>query len=132
MSNENVEIVRRTYEAFVRGDAATALAAYSEDTEWDDRHFRPEGRVHCGREELVEVIRTWVGAWRDYSFSIKRVIDAGDHVVVISEDRGKGKGSGIEINTLLGFVVDVAGGQITRTVVYADPAEALKAAGLKE
>jgi ketosteroid isomerase-like protein len=130
MSEADVEVVRRSYEAFACGDTAAALAAYSEDTEWDDTRFRPEGRVHRGRDELVELVRAWVGTWRDYSMSLERVVDAGDHVVVISEEHGIGKGSGIEVNTRLGALVDVDGGQITRTVIYASPEDALEAAGL--
>jgi hypothetical protein len=132
MSEADVEVVRRSYEAFARGDAAVALAAYSEDTEWDDTRFRPEGRVHHGRDELIELVRTWAGTWRDYSLTLERVVDAGDHVVAIWTEHGTGKGSGIEMSTRVGALVDVHGGQITRTVVYANPDDALETAGLQD
>ena len=132
MSQENVEVVRAAFEAFAQGDAAVALAAYSEDTEWDDTRLRPEGRVHRGRDELIEVVRIWVGTWTDYSINLVRVVDAGDHVVATWEEHGTGKASGIEMNTSVGALVDVHGGQITRTVVYASPDDALEAAGLRE
>ncbi len=48
------------------------------------------------------------------------------------EERGTGKGSGLEVNTQVGVVITVDGGQITRSVVYSDPADALEAAGLSE
>ena len=132
MSEESVDVVRRSYEAFVRGDTEAALAAYSRDTEWDDTRFRPEGKLHRGHEELVERVRTWVGTWTDYSFELERVIDAGDKVVVIGRERGTGKGSGLEVNTQVGAVVTVHESQITRTIVHSTPAEALEAAGLSE
>ena len=131
MSHENVEIVRRSYEAFMRGDPETALSAYSPDTEWDDTRFRPEGKIHRGRDELAELVRTWVGTWRDYSFKLERIVDAGDRVVLIYEEQGTGKGSGLEITTQVGSVITVEGGEITRTVVYSDPGDALEAAGLR-
>jgi ketosteroid isomerase-like protein len=130
MSQENVEIVRRSYEAFMRGEGT--LSAYSPDAEWDDTRFRPEGKVHRGRDEIAELVRTWVGTWTDYSIELERVVDAGDRVVVIYEERGTGKGSGLEVTTEVGVVVTVDEGQITRTVVYSDPEEALEAAGLSE
>ena len=132
MSQENVEVVRGALEAFMRGDAETALSAYSPDSEWDDTRFRPEGKVHRGRDEINEVVRIWVGAWTDYSIEIERVIDAGDRVVLIHEERGTGKASGLKMATRVGAVITVRGGQITRTVVYADPDEAIEAAGLSE
>ncbi len=58
MSEENVEIVRRSYEAFMQGDPEAALSAYSPDTEWDDTRFRPEGKVHRGRDEVAKLVRT--------------------------------------------------------------------------
>jgi uncharacterized protein len=132
MSEQNVKIVRRSYEAFMRGDGETSLSAYSPDAEWDDTRFRPEGKVHRGRDEIAELVRIWVGTWTDYSIKLERVIDAGDRVVVIYEERGTGKGSGLEVTTQVGVVITVAGGQITRTVVYSNPDEALEAAGLSE
>ena len=132
MSEEDVKIVRRSYEAFMRGDGETALSAYAPDAEWDDTRFRPEGKVHHGRDEIAEVVRMWVGTWTDYSIELERVIDAGDRVVVIYEERGTGKGSGLKMTTRVGMVVTVSGDQITRQVVYADPGEALEAAGLSE
>jgi hypothetical protein len=95
MSEEHVEIVRRFYEAFMRGDGEAALALYSRDAEWDDTRFRPEGKVHQGHEGLVELVRTWVGTWTDYSFDLSRVVDAGERIVAICEEHGTGKGSGL-------------------------------------
>jgi ketosteroid isomerase-like protein len=132
MSRENVKLVGSSYEAFAHGDTQAALAAYSHDTEWDDTRFRPEGKVHRGREELSELVRTWVGTWTDYSIELERVEDAGDRVVVIYRERGTGKGSGLEVNTQVGLVVTVQNGEIIRTVVYSTAAEALEAVGLSE
>jgi ketosteroid isomerase-like protein len=81
---------------------------------------------------MVEAVRIWVGTWEDYSISLERIVGAGDHVVVIWEEHGTGKGSGVEVNSRLGALVDVDGGQTTRTVIYANPDDALEAAGLQE
>ena len=77
------------------------------------------------------MVRIWVGTWRDYSIKLKRVVNADDQVVAVWEEHGTGKESGIEMNTTVGALVDVHGGQITRTVVYANPDDALEAAGLR-
>jgi uncharacterized protein len=109
MSEENVEIVRRSYEAFMRGDGEAALSAYSPDAEWDDTRFRPEGKVHRGRDEISALVRRWVGTWTDYSIKLERVIEAGNRVVVIYEERGTGKGSGLKVNTQVGMVISLGG-----------------------
>ena len=125
-------MVRRFYEAFMRGRGQEALALYSPEGEWDDTRFRPEGKIHRGREGLAELVRTWVGTWTDYLFTLEQVLDAGDRVVAICEEHGTGKGSGLRMTVRYGVVVTVDGGEITRVVVYKDPAEALEAAGLSQ
>ncbi|HKP89347.1 MAG TPA: hypothetical protein VJT75_05175 [Thermoleophilaceae bacterium] len=40
MSQENVEIVRRMYDAFLRGDREAARAVLDPEVEWDARHHR--------------------------------------------------------------------------------------------
>jgi ketosteroid isomerase-like protein len=40
MSRDNVELVRRSFEAFSRGDLETAFAAHAPDTEWRSARFR--------------------------------------------------------------------------------------------
>jgi ketosteroid isomerase-like protein len=58
MSRENVEIVRRSHEAVGRGDWESVMAAYSPDTEWDDRDLRPEGAVHRGMDAMRSEMRS--------------------------------------------------------------------------
>ena len=76
-----MKIVQDCYEAFARGDGETSLSAFAPDVEWDDTRFRPEGKVHHGRDEVVEKVRMWVETWTDYSIELERVIDAGDQVL---------------------------------------------------
>src|SRR5215203_5449446 len=97
MSQENVEIVRRHVEAYVAGDYETALAAYHPDAEFDAR-LRPEGTVYRGHEGIEEAMRVWVGAWDDWKLELDELLDAGDKVLAIGRESGRGKGSGVEIN----------------------------------
>jgi len=48
MSEENVEIVRRMWEAFLAGDVPTALSFYAPDVEWAGTHL-PDGTVGHGQ-----------------------------------------------------------------------------------
>jgi ketosteroid isomerase-like protein len=45
---------------------------------------------------------------------------------------GRGKGSGVEVEARYALLYDVHGGKITRLAMYADQAQALEAAGLRE
>ena len=54
MSNENVEAVRRTCEAWERGDIEAWLEAFHPDIVWDTTHFEGwlEGAVYQGRDAV--------------------------------------------------------------------------------
>ena len=133
MARENVEVVRAMWAAYARGDFEASLGAYTEDTVWDDTRYRPDGAVHLGRDALVEVVRTWRGAWEDYEVEAEKVLDAGDdRVAVLLCENGRGKGGGVELTNRWGLVTTVRGGRIVHTMVYRDPDEALEAVGLSK
>jgi ketosteroid isomerase-like protein len=131
MSEENVEIVRRQLDAYLRGDSETALAAYDPEVELDVS-IRPEGRIYQGLEGLVEAIRTWSGTWEDYRVEVQEIIDAGDNVVVVDHQMGRGKGSGAPLDQQTFWVYTLREGKIVRLVWLSTREEALEAAGLSE
>ena len=132
MSGENVEVVRRTWAAYALGDYDASLAAYAENTVWDDTRYRPDGAVHVGHGALVDVARTWRGTWERYGIEAEEVLDAGsDTVAVVLRETGEGKGGGVELTNRWGVVMTVRGGKIVHTTVYRTPEEALRAVGLR-
>ena len=133
MSRENVEVVAAAWAAYACGDYEASLGAYAENTDWDDTQYRPDGAVHLGHSALVEVVRTWRGAWRRYDIDAEDVLDAGgDRVAVVLCETAEGKGGGVELTNRWGVVMTVRNGKIIHTVVYRTPDEALEAAGLCE
>jgi ketosteroid isomerase-like protein len=133
MSEENVQVVTASWAAYARGDYEASLGAYAENTVWDDTQYRPDGAVHRGHRALVDVVRTWRGAWNRYEIEAEDVLDAGgDRVAVVLRETGEGKGGGIELTNRWGVVMTLRDGKIVHTVVYRTPEEALEAAGLSE
>ncbi len=131
MSEEHVDIVRRQLEAYLRGDNESALAAYHPEVELDVS-IRPEGRVYRGVEGLVEAIRSWTGTWEDYRFEVEEIIDAGDKVLVVDHQMGRGKGSGAPLDQQTFWVYTLREGKITHLVWLPTREQALEAAGLSE
>ena len=112
------------------GDLAAAGSAYSDDTVWDVSRFRPDEGIHQGLDELVGYIGSWLETWTEHSFSLERALDAGDRVVVVIQESGRGKSSGAAVTIRYGQVITVRDGKIAETVVYRDPEDAFAAAGL--
>jgi len=132
MSQENVEIVRAMLDAFDRGDFEASLAFLDEDVEWIDPPEVPGAGVHHGRDEVRRWFVRWLGAWESYVAKAEEVIGAGDQVVVVNYERGRGKGSGVEVENRSANVFDLREGKVTRKRPFRTRTEALEAAGLSE
>jgi ketosteroid isomerase-like protein len=131
MSQENVEIVRSSCEAFDRGDYATALEAFHPEVEYDLSHF-PEGQIYHGHAGVSEAFRIWMGAWEDYRQERDEPIDAGDEVILPTREYGRGKGSGLEMVRETFGVWTLRDGKTVRIRFYATREEALEAVGLRD
>jgi ketosteroid isomerase-like protein len=129
VSRDDVELVRRAYEAYSRGDLAAAASAYSKDTVWDVSRFRPDVETHSGQEELAKNIGSWRETWSEHSFSLEQAVDAGDCVVAVINESGRGKASGAPVTIRYGQLIRVSDGKIVETVVFSNPDDAFAAAG---
>lgn len=126
-----MEVVRRMYEAFHAGDAEGALSHFDPEVVVDASR-RVDGGIGHGREALNRIISSWVGTFTDWREEIEEIRDLDDRVFVVSTQRGRGKGSGIEVENRYGLIYEVHDGQITGMTVYTDLAEALEAAGISQ
>lgn len=132
MSQGNVEIVRRSIDAYESGDIEAALAAYDVETVFDVSSVRPEGGVFRGRDGVEKAILAWVGGWADYRFEVKEITDKGDRVLAIIREFGRGEESGVEIDQHTFWVNTMRNGRIVHTKLFIDRDQALEAAGLSE
>ena len=130
MSQENVQIVRASLDAAQRGDLTTALSCYSEDVRWFNRP--PEVGPYQGREGVMKAIASFVEQFDDYWFDAEEIVEAGDNVVLLWRQGGKGRSSQAPIEEDGATVFTLAAGHICRAEVHSDRAAALEAAGLAE
>jgi ketosteroid isomerase-like protein len=131
VSQENVKVVRRMYEAFHGGDAEGALAYFDPDVAVDASR-RVDGEEGRGREDLARIISSWVAAFEEWREEIEAIRDFGDRVCIVATQRGRGKGSGVDIESRYAVVYEVQADKITGVTLYPEPAEALEAVGLSE
>src|SRR4051794_31498894 len=99
MSKENVEILRRTNEAFNRGDVEGFLAFCSEDLAIEDLNNAPDlPPVAYGKDEARRVVAAWANAFVGFIGEIEEYLDVDDrHVGCLVRYRGKQRDSGLEI-----------------------------------
>jgi uncharacterized protein len=129
MSRENVEIVRRMYDAFARGEYDTSLSYCDAEIEFSQPAGEPGGGTHHGREGVIQAFAQWLGAWDDYRVEVGELIDFGDDVLARTRHHGRGKGSGAAVEMRIFQLLTVRNGRIVRMRMYYDEAEALEAVG---
>src|SRR3954452_14749517 len=129
MSQENVELVRRAFEYEVSGHGtAEVLASFDPYVV-----MKPvEEGASYGVEAIRDNFEHWQSAWENLEVTIEEIIDAGDRVILSARHRGRGRGSGIEIDARYYEVYSLSRGKIVRVDEYTERDEALEAAGLSE
>lgn len=139
MSRENVEIVRRVYEAAARRDAVTVLALYDAGIELDASQLGVAGiaggddAVYHGHDGLRRFFREWHEAWTSIEYDFEELIDAGDeHVIAVVTRHARGRASGVEVERAFALVWTLRGGKVARVVWFLSRGEALAAVGSSE
>ena len=100
MSQDNVALLRSTYEAFGRGDVPAVLATFAEDISWQVPTVLPHGGTAKGREEVGAFFQRLAGMWDDFELEPGDFVASGDRVCVIGKARGRFEGT----QTGYGFV----------------------------
>jgi uncharacterized protein len=134
MSQENVEIVRRIYEAFDARDTEASFNFYADEIEWDLSRGAALGpaAVFHGHDGVRESFRDLLTAFSAIDFEIEEMTACGDRVLANIHERYRGRGSGVEVDRRHHAVWTLRGGKVTNMTVYRDRAEALEAVGLSE
>ena len=131
MSQENVEKARDFIEAYNRRDFDAAVKDFDPEVEW----VLPARQSSDSCRGPDEVMRFWEGideTFDDLQLRPQEWVDAGDRVATRLRHYGKGKGSGLEIDTeLYHQVATFRDGRMVRIEYFAEWAEALGAAGVQ-
>jgi ketosteroid isomerase-like protein len=133
VSQENVEIVRRGYEAFAREGIEGVIPFFTEDAviysipEW------PDDPEYYGHDGLRKLDRQWAENFDEFGFDVRELHDAGDAVVSLHELTGRTKGSAVPMRMQIGAVFsEFRDGRIARQDLFSSWEAALEAAGVRE
>ena len=147
MSQENVEIVRKLQpdsdadlvevfkaiadDAELEAATAAAAPAFADDFVCVFHSLSEEPRT--GVQGLRDSWLDWLAPWESYRAEIVELRDAGDAVLVLSNDFGRRPGMDKEVEMHGSAVWTVREGKVARAEFFpTDRASALEAAGLSE
>ena len=131
MSQENVEIVRASFEAWNAGDIDALRETYHPDVIMRSPEGWPESGPAVGREAVMRQFEQLRETWdADASEPISDFIDAADRIVVRAIWRGVGHGPEATMEWTIVFTVREE--KIFGVEFFWDHAEALEAVGLSQ
>ena len=132
MSQENVELVRRGFNAALEADWPTALSTLSPEVEVHDFDI-PDAGVYRGHDGFVAWLRGWSEGWGSWRLEDVEFRSTGDDgVIALFRLIAKGGHSGIELERDDAITYRIEGGKIVRTEYFNDQRRALAAVGLAE
>jgi ketosteroid isomerase-like protein len=131
MSRENVELIRRGYDALWRGgNWKAAFAGLDPEVEWIT-HDAVTGGTGKGREAVTEFFRDWLDQWDEHDVQYELTDLGGDRVLVDCHLSARGKRSGAEVEAHVVQIWTVREGRVVRMELFTDREEGRRAAGAK-
>jgi ketosteroid isomerase-like protein len=133
MSQENVEVVRKVYEAVNRGDLDTWASFLSPEVVWEALSVPGFREVYRGRAGARVWLEQLLDVFENTHLEIEQITAlSDDRVLVASTDTGRGRGSGAPVEYHECSILWFAEGLVTRRRAFRTRGEALEAAGLSE
>jgi ketosteroid isomerase-like protein len=91
-----------------------------------------EGELYIGLDGLRRWAEGIDATWSDHRVELVEIRETGpDEAALVIRNLGVAKLSGVPLDTLRGMVVTRRHGRVSRSAVYATPAEAFRAVGLE-
>jgi ketosteroid isomerase-like protein len=127
--------IRQAYAAANRRDFDLVLAGWDPESE-----YRPSSDltppdvepVFHGHDGMRQLWRYWLDAFQDIRWDPGEILDLGQKVLVTTEQRGHGSGSGVAVSEPVFQLFTFREGLVVRQEDFLDRATALEAAALRE
>jgi ketosteroid isomerase-like protein len=151
MSQQNVEVVRAFWKAWLNGDSAP-LSVSGGEVVYDHRsdpnglfaqldpavEVHPltgamlEGVSYRGHEGMRQWLKDVAEYWESMWVEADQFLDKDDSVVVLGRVHGRGKKSGVAIEAPAAWVFHLRDAHLTYLRFYLDRAQALESVGLSD
>lgn len=103
---ENIELVRRGYEAFNTGDMATLSELFADGAVW----YVPGSGVLSGTKQGRDAILSYFGelgarTQGNFQANVEDIVGGENHIVAIQQTQGTNNGKTLDMATIIAFVV---------------------------
>jgi ketosteroid isomerase-like protein len=141
MSEENVEMLRRSYAAYNAAMGAPnpreAIRAFLErfsdpEIAWEPPPIGVERQIYHGIDGVMEFFEQVLEAFERVRQVPERFIDCGAQVLVFVRTEARERTAGLEINEQWAHLITLRDGKVVRLQQFRERDEALEAAGLRD
>jgi ketosteroid isomerase-like protein len=133
MSQENVEIVRRSTEAYNRRDLDGIVENWAPDAVLDWSNSRGfEAGVYRGHGEIRAFAQRFLAAFDEVRLEIDDPVEVEDDLLVVENAAYLRGRDGVEVQARSAWLIRFRDGEQTSLTLYQTKQDALEAAGLRE
>jgi ketosteroid isomerase-like protein len=94
-----IELVRELIDALNRGDVDRMLDGLDADFEWRPLEASPVARVYRGREQVRHYVEDWLHTFESLRVDVEDATEVGGCVLAVVWGRGRGRASGVWLDT---------------------------------
>jgi uncharacterized protein len=124
--HDYIELVRRGYEAWNRGDITAVTALAHRDFEWTNPPEIVGAHGGTGRDEFARYLRSISEVWDDFRCEPEEFRRVGDLLLVVVREGGRGKLSGAPVEHRLVHVWTFRDGKAVRLEGFVHTRDALQ------
>ena len=132
MSEENVEVVQRAFEAWNAGDLDRVIELVDPELEFVPFRSQLDGASYVGADGMRQFARDSAEEWEYLQIAPDEFRYAGDRVLMVGRYDARGRASGVDIEFPAAWVAQLRNGKIVHLRSYSDRDVALEAAGMGE
>jgi ketosteroid isomerase-like protein len=128
--SENVELLRRGYEAFNQGDMEAVFELLDPDFELVTAERVLFTGTYRGRDQVQRLLQDQEEVFGELTMEPYEFFETGDQVVVFLRQRARGQASGAEVEITVAHLWTIRNGRGVRMEGFPEREKALEAAGL--
>jgi ketosteroid isomerase-like protein len=142
MSQENVTKLREflegwdpkaQLEAWERGERDEFASLIASNIAYEDTILPDHvGEIYHGYEGVARATQRWLEPFESITVALERIVGSGERFVSIHQVKIKARHTGIEFEGPLAYLWTFRDAKVIHLKSYANPVEALEAAGLSE
>ncbi len=133
MSQENVDTVRRLFDAWKQGVREVPTDLVAPQIEFVSPLTSLRGRPYRGYDDARQWLRDVTEQFETWEYTVDNLRPVADAVLAFGNVHVKGRGSGVTLDQEVAWLAHFApDGRVSRMQVFTDRDQALDAAGLTE